>query len=191
MQRLLIEGASGRGKSTLAALVAGLRTPAAGLVLVDGLDRRTLGAEGWRRVVVATPQFHENHVVSETFAFNLLMGRQWPPADADLDEAAEIVRELGLGDLLDRMPAGLLQLVGEGGWQLSHGERSRLFMARTLLQGGDADDPRRELRRARSRQSPRHARVRPAPGADPARDCPSLTREPDSPCPSRYLAGRR
>ena len=35
------------------------------------------------------------------------------------------------------MPAGLLQLVGEGGWQLSHGERSRLFMARALLQGGD------------------------------------------------------
>ena len=46
-------------------------------------------------------------------------------------------RELGLGDLLDRMPAGLLQLVGEGGWQLSHGERSRLFMARALLQGGE------------------------------------------------------
>ena len=30
-----------------------------------------------------------------------------------------------------------MQLVGEGGWQLSHGERGRLFMARALLQGGD------------------------------------------------------
>ena len=44
-------------------------------------------------------------------------------------------RELGLGELLDRMPAGLFQMVGETGWQLSHGERSRLFMARALLQG--------------------------------------------------------
>jgi ATP-binding cassette subfamily B protein len=35
------------------------------------------------------------------------------------------------------MPAGLQQMVGETGWQLSHGERSRLFMARALLQGAD------------------------------------------------------
>jgi ABC-type transport system involved in cytochrome bd biosynthesis fused ATPase/permease subunit len=33
------------------------------------------------------------------------------------------------------MPAGLWQLVGETGWQLSHSERSRLYMARALLQG--------------------------------------------------------
>jgi len=135
--RVLVVGGSGGGKSTLASLVAGLRPPSAGLILVGGLDRRTLGAHGWRRLVVATPQFHENHVLSETFAFNLLMGRQWPPHDFDFDEAEQVSRELGLGDLLDRMPAGLMQQVGEGGWQLSHGERSRLFMARTLLQGGD------------------------------------------------------
>ncbi|MEO7274763.1 MAG: ABC transporter ATP-binding protein, partial [Vicinamibacterales bacterium] len=136
-ERVLVRGASGGGKSTLASLVAGLRSPTAGLILVNGLDRRTLGAHGWRRVVVAAPQFHENHVLSETFAFNLLMGRQWPPSDADLDEAEQVACELGLRDLLDRMPAGLQQQVGEGGWQLSHGERSRLFIARTLLQGGE------------------------------------------------------
>jgi ABC-type multidrug transport system fused ATPase/permease subunit len=33
------------------------------------------------------------------------------------------------------MPAGLLQMVGETGWQLWQGERSRLYIARTLLQG--------------------------------------------------------
>ena len=42
--------------------------------------------------------------------------------------------ELGLGDLLRRMPSGMMQTVGETGWQLSHGERSRLFLARALLQ---------------------------------------------------------
>jgi hypothetical protein len=30
-----------------------------------------------------------------------------------------------LGDLLGRMPSGMLQIVGESGWQLWHGERSR------------------------------------------------------------------
>jgi ATP-binding cassette, subfamily B, bacterial len=32
------------------------------------------------------------------------------------------------------MPAGLMQMGGETGWQLSHGERSRLFLVRALLQ---------------------------------------------------------
>jgi ABC-type transport system involved in cytochrome bd biosynthesis fused ATPase/permease subunit len=35
------------------------------------------------------------------------------------------------------MPAGLFQQVGETGWQLSYGERSRVFLARALLQGAD------------------------------------------------------
>jgi ATP-binding cassette, subfamily B, bacterial len=35
------------------------------------------------------------------------------------------------------MPSGMFQLVGETGWQLSHGERSRLFLARAVLQGAD------------------------------------------------------
>ena len=35
------------------------------------------------------------------------------------------------------MPAEMLQMVGESGWQLSHGERSRLYIARALLQDCD------------------------------------------------------
>ncbi len=35
------------------------------------------------------------------------------------------------------MPSGLQQMVGESGWQLSHGERSRLYIARALLQNAD------------------------------------------------------
>jgi ATP-binding cassette subfamily B protein len=135
--RLLLEGPSGGGKSTLAAVLAGCRVPEAGLLLLDGLDRATLGAEGWRRRVVLAPQFHDNHVLMGTLAFNLLMGRGWPPRPADLEEAEGVCRALGLGPLLERMPAGLQQLVGETGWQLSHGEKSRLYLARALLQGAD------------------------------------------------------
>jgi ATP-binding cassette subfamily B protein len=136
-ERLLLEGPSGGGKSTLAALLAGLRPPESGLLLWRGYDRQTVGVQEWRRRVVAVPQFHENHVFTGTFAFNLLMGRRWPPLQEDLEAAEAVCRELGLGDLLDRMPAGLQQMVGECGWQLSHGERSHLYMARALLQQGD------------------------------------------------------
>jgi ABC-type bacteriocin/lantibiotic exporter with double-glycine peptidase domain len=135
--RLLLEGASGGGKSTLASLLVGLRVPQSGLLLLHGLDRQTLGDQGWRQRVVSAPQFHENHVLTETFAFNLLMGRRWPPLEEDMKEASAICGELGLEPLLNKMPAGMLQMVGETGWQLSHGERSRVYIARALLQGAE------------------------------------------------------
>lgn len=136
-ERILLEGKSGSGKTTLASILAGLRTPESGLLLLRGLDRHALGDDGWRRRAVLSPQFHENHVLTETLAFNLLMGRRWPPEPGDMREAEAVCRDLGLGPLLDRMPAGLLQVVGETGWRLSHGERSRVFVARALLQGAD------------------------------------------------------
>jgi ATP-binding cassette, subfamily B, bacterial len=63
-----------------------------------------------------------------------LLGRAWPPRREDIAEAEAVCRELDLGPLLARMPSGLQQLVGESGWQLSHGERGRLFIARSLLE---------------------------------------------------------
>ncbi len=135
--RILVEGSSGGGKSTLGAVLTGMRRPQSGLLLLDGLDLETLGLERWRKRVAAAPQFHENHVLSATFAFNLLMGRRWPPTPEDLTLAETICDELDLGPLLTRMPAGLQQMVGETGWQLSHGEKGRLFVARALLQNAE------------------------------------------------------
>jgi ATP-binding cassette, subfamily B, bacterial len=132
--RVVLEGPSGGGKSTLLSLLTGVREPDSGRVLIDGFDRQALGAAQWRRRLAAAPQFHENHVLAETFAFNLFLGRPTVLTPTDFEEAAEICAELGLGDLLARMPAGMLQMVGETGWQLSHGERSRLYIARALLQ---------------------------------------------------------
>jgi ATP-binding cassette subfamily B protein len=136
-ERLLLEGPSGGGKSTLGAVFTGLREPNSGLLLLHGLDRRTMGGDSWRRRVVAAPTFRDNYVLTETFAFNLLMGRGWPPSAEDFAEAEAICIELGLDRLLARMPSGLMQMVGETGWQLSHGEKSRLYMARALLQDAD------------------------------------------------------
>ena len=132
--RILVQGPSGGGKSTLAAILAGLRRPDSGLLLLDGLDQQSTGTRVWRRAVVLAPQFHDNHILTESLAFNLLMGRRWPAYPAELEEAIEVCKRLGLGELLERMPAGIFQMVGETGWQLSHGERNRVFLARTLLQ---------------------------------------------------------
>jgi len=117
-ERVLLSGVSGSGKSTLAEVLCGLRPAASGEVR----GRATL-----------VPQFHDDHLVLAPLAFNLLLGRAWPPAETDLAAATEICTELGLGPLIERMPAGLAQTVGETGWQLSNGERTLVGLARTLL----------------------------------------------------------
>jgi ATP-binding cassette subfamily B protein len=136
-EHVLLQGPSGSGKSTLASLLSGMQMPNSGLVLARGLDMSCLGETGWRARVATAPQFHQNHVLTESFAFNLLMGRGWPPRVKDLDDARAVCEELGLGPLLARMPGGMFQQVGETGWRLSHGEQSRLFIARALLQHSD------------------------------------------------------
>jgi ATP-binding cassette subfamily B protein len=136
-ERVLLDGPSGAGKSTLAGVLAAHRRLDSGLLLLWGLDLATLGEAGWRRGVVAVPQLHENHLFADTLAFNLLLGRGWPATAGDLVAAAGVCRELGLGRLLERLPAGLEERIGEAGWQLSDGEASRVCLARALLQVPD------------------------------------------------------
>jgi ATP-binding cassette subfamily B protein len=135
--RVLVDGPSGAGKSTLVALLAGLRQPSSGVLLLSGFDHHSLRPERWRQRSAGVPQTHENHLLSATLLFNLLMGRRWPPRAEDVAEAEAVCCALGLGPLLERMPAGLQQMVGDSGWQLSHGESSRVFVARSLLQSLD------------------------------------------------------
>jgi ATP-binding cassette subfamily B protein len=134
---VLLEGLSGSGKSTFTSMLAGLRRPTGGLLLFGGLDAPTLGGAVWRKRVATAPQQHDNHVLNGSLAFNLLLGRDWPPTERDLDDARRVCDELGLGDLLRRMPSGLMQSVGSSGWRLSQGEASRVFIARALLQKAD------------------------------------------------------
>jgi ATP-binding cassette subfamily B protein len=135
--QILLEGNSGSGKSTLASILAGSRAATGGFVLAGGLDRHTLGDAAWRRRIALAPQYHENHILAAPLIFNLLMARDYPHAAHDIEEAAAVCRELGLADLLERMPSGLNQFVGDTGWRLSQGERSRIFLARALLQKAD------------------------------------------------------
>src|SRR5258705_5820259 len=85
--RILLEGPSGGGKSTLVSLLTGLRTPEAGVLLLRGLDPSTFGLSGWRRRITPPPHFPQNHVLSRTFAHNLPLAPEWPTSSRQRGKA--------------------------------------------------------------------------------------------------------
>ena len=135
--KIILEGRSGSGKSTLISLLTGIRPPSRGSILLGGIERNMVTRAEWGRRVVMVPQYHENYLFTETLAFNLLLGTQWPAEPDQLERARTICHELGLTHLLNKMPSELMQVVGEMGWTLSHGEKSRVFVARAILQEPD------------------------------------------------------
>jgi ATP-binding cassette subfamily B protein len=123
-EHLLLTGPSGGGKSTVASLISGIRVPERGAAI--GTER-----------TVYVPQFGDNHAFQASLAFNVLLGRHWPPEPSDWCEIDETLESLGLAPVISRMPRNLAQPIGDSGWQLSHGERTRMHLARALLQRPD------------------------------------------------------
>jgi ATP-binding cassette subfamily B protein len=124
---LALVGPTGSGKSTLASLVAKLELPSHGRILVDGRDLRGVeGASFHRRVACVT---QENFLFSGTVMENIRMGR---PGATD-DEVRAAVRALDLEEIVDALPSGLLSEVGEGGTQVSLGQRQVICFCRAML----------------------------------------------------------
>ena len=124
---LAVVGGIGSGKTLLLQVLAGLREPQAGRLLVDGEPlseatlRRHWAGLGW------VPQ--EAFLFSDTLRANLAMGRP----EATKEEIWEIARVVAMDDLIRRLPEGLDTVVGERGVILSGGERQRTALARALL----------------------------------------------------------
>jgi len=124
---LAVVGGIGSGKTLLLQVLAGLRAPQAGRMLVDGEPlsdttlRRHWAGLGW------VPQ--EAFLFSDTLRMNLAMGRP----DATEAEIWEIARVVAMDELIRRLPDGLDTVVGERGVVLSGGERQRTALARALL----------------------------------------------------------
>src|SRR3954451_11803091 len=135
-RRVAIVGETGSGKTTFAKLVTRLMDPVDGRVLL-GTD-----AGGWvpldevafaslRSRVVMVPQ--DGFLFDATVAANVRYG--WPGmTDADVAAAFE---ELGLGDWITGLPAGVATPVGQRGESLSAGERQLVAVARAYVADPD------------------------------------------------------
>ncbi|WP_232352056.1 ABC transporter ATP-binding protein [Inhella proteolytica] len=119
-------GHTGSGKSTLLALLLRFYAPRGGRILVDGQPLETLDEARLRHDLALVPQ--EPQLLSASAWDNLRMGRTHL-SDATLQEAA---RQARLHEMLLALPQGYDTLLGEGGVQLSTGQKQLLAMARAL-----------------------------------------------------------
>ena len=126
-ERVALVGASGSGKSTVAALVARFYDPDAGRVLLDGRDVREVALRSLRRSVATA--FEESFLFSDTIRANIAYGR--PDAtQQDIEAAARVAQA---HEFVAELPEGYDTVVGERGLTLSGGQRQRIALARTIL----------------------------------------------------------
>ena len=120
-------GESGTGKTTLVRLLVGLVRPAAGRILVNGIDLTLLSPDSWHGCLAWVPQ--QPFFCAGTIRDNLLLGR---PA-ASGGEIAAALEAASAIEFIRRLPHGLDTELGDRGAGLSGGELRRLALARVFL----------------------------------------------------------
>nr|WP_202544224.1 ABC transporter ATP-binding protein [Streptomyces sp. SID8382] len=124
---LALVGATGAGKTTLAALIAGIGTPQSGTVRIGPTDLAGLDEAGARALVSILTQ--ETHVFSGPLADDLRLAAPGA-SDAELLGA---LRTVGADGWVEALPDGLNTPVGEGGERLDVTKVAQLALARLVL----------------------------------------------------------
>jgi ATP-binding cassette subfamily B protein len=120
-------GATGAGKSTMAKLVTRFYDPTDGRVLIDGHDLTRVTLDSLRSQLGVVPQ--EPFLFAGTIRDNISFARPGAPDD----EVWNAVHQVGLEELVHRMPYGLDTPVHERGQSLSSGERQLIALGRAFM----------------------------------------------------------
>lgn len=122
-----IIGSTGCGKTTLVSLIPRLYDTDSGEVLVDGVNVRDYSLYHLREGVGMVLQ--KNILFSGTIAENL----RWGNADASDEEMLEASRAAEADKFVSSFPEGYETVLGQGGANVSGGQKQRLCIARALL----------------------------------------------------------
>lgn len=126
-ETVALVGPSGAGKTTILQLLLRFYDPAAGRVLLDGVDLRQMLRDDFRRALALVPQ--DPVIFAASARENIRFGR--PEAtDAEVEEAA---RAAAAHEFITALPQGYDTEVGERGMMLSGGQKQRIAIARAIL----------------------------------------------------------
>ena len=125
--RVALVGSTGAGKTTLAAIAAGILTPGSGTALVGGVPVHELPPERLRAHVAILTQ--ETHV----FAGPLIEDLRLAKPDATPEEIGAALERVGAAEWVRDLPDGLDTVIGEGGHELTAAQAQQLALARLVL----------------------------------------------------------
>ncbi|MEV0388966.1 peptidase domain-containing ABC transporter [Nonomuraea sp. NPDC050643] len=124
---LAVLGRSGSGKSTLATVLAGLRLPTRGDILVNDTPLADVDRSSLRRTIAFINQ--DAKVFAGSIRDNIAMG----VSDATDESVTAAARAAQIHDDIAMMPMGYETLLGPAGAGLSGGQQQRLVLARALI----------------------------------------------------------
>ena len=126
-QSIALVGPTGGGKSTIVSLVCRFYEPTGGQILINGLDYRRRSLHWLQSNLGMVLQ--QPHLFSGTIRENIRYGRL-DASDADIERAARLVNA---HEFIAAMKDGYQSAVGEGGNQLSTGQKQLISLARAVI----------------------------------------------------------
>ena len=126
-QTVALVGATGSGKSTIAALLQKFYLPTRGAVFIDGHNLKDVTSSSILRQMGSVQQ--NNFLFSGTIIDNIRFARP----EATEAEVRATLANLDCIDMIEAIPGGLQNHIGERGAALSMGQRQMVCFARALL----------------------------------------------------------
>jgi len=124
-QAVALVGTTGSGKTTLVNLLLRFYEPQAGSITIDGIDIARFALADLRTIVGVILQ--DVLILQDSLLANIVMN-----SGRSRQEVEAILARTGMARFVGRLPLGLDTLIGEGGHELSSGEKQLLAFARVL-----------------------------------------------------------